>query len=381
MKRQVTALILAVVLTGLCGCSTIFKKEYLSVSEYTEGTKSDLDGDLADIEDYEGLTMAINAMLTAHKQEGRIVFKNYEGDLQSDLAQACWEVKTKSALGSYAVDYVSHDLNRIVTYYEATIYITYKISQQELEKIHYVSGRSSLTDELSKELEELSSYCVYRISSATITAEEILSILERAYTSNPTSCVVEPSASVRLHPESGSQRIIEIDLDYGKTASQLRGMKQELNEAINSISTDFSAEDPAEYAKQAYNALAGLCSYDPQGEQRAENGLEAELSSSVYGALVERYADSRGIALAYSALCQKAGIESIVINGSLEKQSHSWNIIKIDDSYYHVDVSADSFWGAGNSFMKSDIQMQGRYWWNIESYPESLGGAKGAASS
>ncbi|NLV85751.1 MAG: hypothetical protein GX025_00830 [Clostridiales bacterium] len=381
MKKRVIALILAAALTGLCGCSAFFKKEYLSVSEYTEGTKSDFDGDLADIEDYEGLTKAINAMLTAHKQEGRVVFKNYQGDLQSDLAQACWEVKTKSALGSYAVDYVSHDLNRIVTYYEATIYITYNRSQEELEKIHYVSGRASLVEELSKELESLSRYNVYRISSATITADEILSILERAYTSNPLSCVVEPKASVRLHPESGAHRIVEIDIDYGKTLSQLRGMKQELAEAINSISTDFGRYDSTEYARQAYNALASFCVYDPEGVQRAENGLAPELSSSPYGALVERYADSRGIALAYAALCQKVGIESIVINGSLEKQNHSWNIIKIDDSYYHVDVSADSFWGAGNSFMKSDYQMQGRYWWNIESYPESSDDTQGAAFS
>lgn len=370
MKKLALLLLAAFMTASLCGCSALLKKEYLSVSEYTENTRSDLGGDICEISDYEELESNIIGMVNSYKKEGRIIFTSYDGNLQSDLAQACWQAKSKTALGSYSVDYMSYDLSRIVTYYEAVVYITYKHSKAEISNIHYVSGRMALVEGLEPELDAMNRHAAFRLNSSTITSDEVLSLIERAYTNNPAGCVLAPAATVQIHPESGTHRIIEIDLDYGREPARLKQMKSELIEEISRICGEIKTENPAEYAREAYNALAAVCTYDPFGELRGEKGLDADLGESAYGAMVEKFADSRGIAVAYCALCQNAGIECILVNGSVGKQSHSWNIIKIGGGYFHVDVSADSSWGFGNSFMKTDAQMQGRYWWNIESYPE-----------
>lgn len=371
MKKRAIALLLAAAMgLMLCGCSALFKKEYLSVSKYEGDTKSKLGADAIEVKNYDELLKTIVNMVNAHEIEGRIAFAAYEGNLQRDLDQACWELEKKTAIGSFAVEYMSYDLNRIVTYYEAVIYITYKHSRAEVESIEYVSGKSDLKNKLNDELYEFNRRAFFRLVSSTISAEEVLGYVETAYALNPASCVLMPKATVQIHPDSGSQRIVEIDFEYSADTRLLKSMRVELLDEIDRIYEETKNDNPTELAKALYNTLAGRCIYDPLGELRAEQGLEPSYADSAYGALVEKYADSRGIALAFSALCNKAGIECIVVDGSVEKKSHSWNIVKIDDRYYHIDVSADKTWGFGNSFMKTDRQMQSRYWWNIESYPE-----------
>ncbi len=57
------------------------------------------------------------------------------------------------------------------------------------------------------------------------------------------------------------------------------------------------------------------------------------------GVFVDRDAVCQGYALAYSFLLQEVGIESVVV--SSEPMNHAWNMIKIDNKWYHVDVTWD----------------------------------------
>ncbi len=67
---------------------------------------------------------------------------------------------------------------------------------------------------------------------------------------------------------------------------------------------------------------------------------------TAYGALVNGKAVCRGYANAFAYLCQAAGIECVLINGSATNSSgetdlHSWNMVKLDEKWYHVDVCWD----------------------------------------
>ena len=62
-------------------------------------------------------------------------------------------------------------------------------------------------------------------------------------------------------------------------------------------------------------------------------------SFSAYGVLVENYGVCQSYTLAYSLLLKKVGIEvSTVRSRSL---SHIWNLVKIDNEWYHIDVTWD----------------------------------------
>ncbi|SBW08133.1 exported hypothetical protein [uncultured Eubacteriales bacterium] len=60
--------------------------------------------------------------------------------------------------------------------------------------------------------------------------------------------------------------------------------------------------------------------------------------SGVYGALVNRLAVCQGFAQTYDYLCKRSGLFSLVVSGNVASGDHAWNIIKLDDGYYHVDT-------------------------------------------
>lgn len=371
MKKRVLSILLsAVLLTALSGCASVFKKEYLSVSKYVDENRGDF-SDIVRISDYEELKSAIISMVNRHKTYGRLKFTDYDGSLQSDISQACHELKSESAIVSYAVNYMSYDLNRIATYYEAAVHISYRRSQSEIDAIRYVTGRKELQEAFAAVLDNTGSYAAVKIVSSTITEEEVKNAVCKAYESNPAGCVVMPEVTVRMHPQSGVQRIIEVELKYGRELSELQEMRSVLRDRIDEISKSISQEKNAASALEACNLLARRCTYDPTGFMRSDDTeQERGLGSTAYGAIVEGNADSLGIALAYAALCRAVGIECLVVNGSMDEEDHSWNIIKIEGRYYHVDVSAwSSSSSTGDSFMKSDSQIQDRYDWDRDSYP------------
>lgn len=71
---------------------------------------------------------------------------------------------------------------------------------------------------------------------------------------------------------------------------------------------------------------------------------EASFQHTLYGALVEKKAVCDGYATAMQYLLGRVGIECLMVYGSdgeNEGENHAWNMVKIDDEYYHLDVTWD----------------------------------------
>ncbi len=369
-KRMAAVFTLSAVFLSLLGCSVLYKKEYLSVSDYTEEQHKDNSGEFRSIESYEELKSAITSMVNRHSQEERFRFIGYDGSLQTDLAQACWEVKSETALGGYAVEYMTYDFGRVITYYEAVISIAYKRTQDDIDSIRYLSGVSKLPEELDAALSSFSSRVCFKLTGSSITRESVTAAVQNAFYSNPAACVVMPLPEVNVYPSVGIQKIIEINFEYGKSPSQIRRLKTVLTEKILQFSDSSANGTLPQQALSLFSQLSDACAYDPDNTLRSQNSsLDPSLGTTAYGALADNLADSMGMALAYSALCRQAGIECYVVNGTLDGTAHSWNIIKLDDAYYHADVALVKASGLSESFLRSDNQLLGRYQWNLEAYP------------
>lgn len=372
MKKRVTAAILtAALLLSAGGCAAAYKKEYLSVSEYTEEDHNEFLGDAVEISDYSALKRALNEMVLSHTSEERLIFTNYDGSIQNDLGQAYVEIQDETPLGSYAVDYMSHDLTRIITYYEATVYIKYKRTEAEVGSIVTVSGRTGLITNLDQTLSSLNSGLVVRMYGRVLDTADIALALDRAFGSNPLSCVLTPEAEISIHPNSGFDRIVEISLTYPQARSVLTAARTTLTELVEALASAVSSTTQPAVALELYNTLSSRCRYDPDGSLRSQDPeLDPEGGDRLQAALTEGLADSRGFALAYSALCREAGIECITVTGTMNQDPHWWNIVKIDGEYYHVDVSSDMSLGVTGAFLRSSSQMRSAYWWNIDDYPD-----------
>jgi len=93
---------------------------------------------------------------------------------------------------------------------------------------------------------------------------------------------------------------------------------------------------------------------------------------TAYGALVNGSAVCQGYSLAYKLLLKCCGIGSIIIPSA--EMGHAWNLVKLNDKWYHVDLTWDDFDDGNivghNYFLLSDDSMNenDHYGWST-SYP------------
>ena len=131
MSRRLIVPLLAL-LCLLSGCSAWRNDDYLSLSPHSTATTQTASPDAVTVENYLGLKNAILGFIREGQANGTIRVTNYDGDVEADLSEAAYEVSKLDPLGAYAVDYMTHDLARIVSYYEIHISITFRRTAEEI---------------------------------------------------------------------------------------------------------------------------------------------------------------------------------------------------------------------------------------------------------
>lgn len=90
---------------------------------------------------------------------------------------------------------------------------------------------------------------------------------------------------------------------------------------------------------------------------------------SAYNALAQGESVCQGYALLMDKMLEKAGIKTIIIDGSIPEGSHAWNLVFIEGLWYHVDATNDD---TNNNlfFLKTDKYMRDQsYTWASNLFP------------
>lgn len=369
MKKKIIALFAAAALAAsLSGCASIFDKEYIAITDYVDASTPPQQEGTVQVENYLELKLAINKLITAHEESGSLDFSSYKGEnISDDLAAACNEVRSETALAAYVVDYISYDLDRHVSYYEAEVYVYYLHTQEEVEAIVSVGTVSGLYDAVSAALEQMSPGLVVMVTASGASEAEVAGYVTEAYFENPLSCVNLPTTEVTMYTGGGLQRIYEINLDYGASVASLASRKEILSAELTELAGRVTSRGEAYRALQAATVVMETC---------ASN---AEAGDTLWDAVHLGAADSRGMALAFKALCDIVEVDCTVVAGRLDRAEHYWNIVTVDGASYHVDVSAAAERGLAATFFISDADMWGHYWWDNENYPQCDGALSYAA--
>ncbi|MBQ9549254.1 MAG: hypothetical protein IJU87_00435 [Lachnospiraceae bacterium] len=121
---------------------------------------------------------------------------------------------------------------------------------------------------------------------------------------------------------------IELDLFYNETAEDIEGSRSEFEAAASSIISEASGSD---YEKERFvhNRLSELFDYQMN-----------PLDQSAYSGLVRNKTVCAGYARSFSYIMTKLGIPCYLCTG-YAGEAHGWNIIKLENDYYNVDVTWD----------------------------------------
>jgi len=144
--------------------------------------------------------------------------------------------------------------------------------------------------------------------------------------------------------------------DFGDVTdirSQIREIKSAADDFLAGISPSLSDYD--KYYAIA-DKLAAYIEYNHSHGAPEQPLKEFLLDKSVYGGLVNRLCACEGFAKTYQYLCHQAGLFCAEVEGNTYAGDHAWNVIRLDDAYYHVDVT----WMQSNGdryFCLTDLQI------------------------
>jgi len=352
--------VLALTLCGsmlLTGCSSLLQREYSSVTLHSAAPTTESDQLTIRVESYQDLVNVLLYFITQGREAGVIRLYNYPYDVEKDLEAACQEVTTEDPLGAYTVEDISYDVIPIVSCYEANLRITYRRTQEQVAALIPVTGVTAIRGQLQNALASFQPELALRISYFDGDEGYIRALLKEAYLASPGTAVAFPSTTVTFYPEGSRQCIAEIALDYQLKPSELNQRKQALDQRSTQLA-EILQDIPGEKGLLSIrSAILETADYSSDG------------GSTAYHALVEQQADSLGLALSMSLLCQKLGFSCQVVNGSLGGVPHYWNIVYTGTGYRHLDLT-QSLVAAEDSPLRSDRYMaETGYLWDTLTFP------------
>jgi hypothetical protein len=160
-----------------------------------------------------------------------------------------------------------------------------------------------------------------------VTPDAVLKIYKLVYTQESDIFWLD---SVFSRPSAPTD---SLQLSYRYDKERTETMKGELTLAANAVLEKIPpGGEPYDVLLYFHDAIIKNCVFS----------AESENCNSAYGALVDGKAQCEGYAFAFSLLCDKAGVENIVVTGkNAQGDTHAWNKVRLESGWYNVDCTWD----------------------------------------
>ncbi len=352
MKRLIVLLIVACLL--LSGCDSMLGGSYSSVKPH-EGEDSVTQSDDVSASSYSGLLRALEKMIEGGKEKGVISVANYNQLVVArDMEKAVESAKNEFPLGVYAVEEIRFELGSHTGRPAIAVELSYH-DYADIKNVQYVKKMDDAKSAIAGALENFEPGMVLHINAyeERDLSQWVADHAER----NPDKIMELPQVTVNYYPETGSERVLEIKFAYQSSRDTLRSLQGQVKKAFEAAGT-LAAQ--AETEAQRYEVL-----YTYLTTQAEDYKLETALTPS-YSLLMHGVGDAYAFSTVYAAMCRQVGLTCIIVTGTRDGQPHRWNIVRLGETYYHLDILASM--ANYNYTLRVDDAMHG-YVWDYSAYP------------
>lgn len=352
MRRGLVLLVLAM-LCLLAGCTAWMGGSYASVTPHAEGYAQTEPVDTAVASSQSELISVLARLVKNHTDQASVDVSQYEGDLEKELDLAVLEVMETDPVVAYAAEDIRLQQAEVGVRQMVSVEITYSRTQEELQAIQTAWGESGMKSKVTAALERVEPAITLQVTNYQPVN---LDLFVRTYYENHLETIMEcPQVVVQVYPEQGSERVVEIQFLYSASQETLLQMRQEVQVLLNSAAGYVEGQTSEEIkANRLYAFLRPLFVQSRPSE------------TPVYSLLCVGTGDSRSVAMVYGLLCRRVGLDCQVVSGTSNGREWYWNILRLDGTYYHVDVLSDL--ETGTLRTRYDEDMEG-YVWNTKSCP------------
>jgi hypothetical protein len=365
-------LLLVIIITAATGCDTILEGDKILENPHFIGKSETTPEEKIEVSDYDGLMAEILKFVMQHEDSGRMYAYSYNGDVSADIERACEEIKDINPIGAYAVAEIEGIATRIVSYYEIDISIEYNRTKQQVDSIELVSTSRYLEKTLLPNvMSEYNDVVVFR-TTLSISEEEIIEFVKEVYYENPGKIIMKPIVVVKEFPENGKDKVLELQFGYGEQVSVLRKYSENITSYVKNNTERAVGFRDEEIMLSLANNLIAACIYDEAMAKKTNVHGQQSFTATAYGALVNGKAVGEGFAMAFKALCDELKLNCRIVLGTIEDNNnsivHAWNIVQVNEDYYHIDVAMCAVNGIETAFLKTDSDfLADKYSWDLNS--------------
>lgn len=340
---------------ALSACSRFVPSSFTRVSAHSQSQAEQQDTNVVNVSNYAGLRRAIRDFVRGGVEHGVIRARQYTGALEEDLAAAAYSVAREDPAGAYAVDYMTHECTLIVSYYEIHVDITFRETKTALSDIPYVSNTRDLERRLREAMDNYDG--VLTVYAGYAQEPDYAALAKTYYEENLDRLMAMPDVSLENYPQGVTPRIAEVTFTYPEPSRTLESMAKQVADTLSAASVYVRIrESDWEKLQLLYSYLTERFSY-----------TERETKTPVYSLLCEGYATSWSMAQSWALLCREAGLTCQVVEGQRDGESYWWNLISLDEQWYHMDLMQDVLAQSGlNLRYDEDMAV---YSWDREAYP------------
>ncbi len=357
MKRLIPILLLLCLLAGCSG-----ETDYLSVRPYVEDQIRNPETGEPDtppvVSSRMELRGAILTLIDNWKEQGTILIRDYQGNLQQNLREAMDYATKEHPTGAYAVDYADSEILEENGQQYVKISIVFRRSPGEIRSIVLVDNNDAAFGKILGALTNLDNSLTLRIRNYE--EEDLLLRLTELCMDHPCTIPCVPQCSVRLYPDSGEHRIMELHFTYPESKESMRAKLQEVQTLFASAQKRGAmGETPYEKAAIHYHYLV-----------RRNCILTGTIPAlPVYSMLADSLGHDLSLASFYDELCDQEGVNCSVVIGSKDDRVYYWNFLDLGEERFHVDLRRCLERGDWEMIplYDEDLLAEG-YTWDMETY-------------
>ena len=356
MKRYIAITALLGILVCLfSGCGFWMDGERISVEPYQQS------GDVATKEvtavtNYMQLRNAVVEFVEKGAERGVISAADFIiPSVHFYVDMAIRYVKNTHPVGAYALKDVTYEIGTNAGETAIALKFRYRIDRSAILHIDQADNMQTAFSVIGDALSDCEPYVVIRVPAYE---ETDLVQWVRDYAALHPDVVMEvPDTEAAVYPQQGSDRIIELAFTYQSSRESLLNMQN----VVEPVFT--AAELYVKNAVQAQEKYAQLYSFLME---RSEYKLVTSITPA-YSLLNHGVGDCKAFANVYAAMCRKAGLECYAIFGTRDGEPWTWNLIKFNGSYYHLDLLRSAENGEFTPVPAPELT---GYVWDYSAYPD-----------
>lgn len=159
-----------------------------------------------------------------------------------------------------------------------------------------------------------------------------------------------------IYTDESEQNVSGVHFTYNMKEEIYEEYSDELHLFFENLKADINEKTEIEKEKYVYDMIFENCIYD---DSEAYSG-------TVYGTLINHIARCEGICKSFMWCMRELGIECMCVSGMPKWETdavyagHSWNIVKINDEYYQLDLTIDNL-----KYFVSDEKYQNYGFFNV----------------